>query len=220
MPGLFKHQYLLATRMFETYMLTQDEIKHQFQRVVDDYCDKAYPDIRDKARIKLGTSFKESDFPSTSSIKGYFDYRINVAPVPEVNDWRLEGVPQKNVDELRNEIEDSVRGMYNDATRTMFERARSMLEKFYSQAKSYNTNAPGATLRDPTIEQMKELAYIVCDMNITNDPLLDKVGKEMLRDFVDLKGSELRRSAELRDDIADKAKKILAKMSPVKRLAA
>ena len=74
-------------------------------------------------------------------------------------------------------------------------------------------------LRDrPSTDQ--EIAGLVCDMNITGDPLLDKIGREMVRDFADLQGTELRKSAELRTDIANKAQKILAKLSPVKRIAA
>lgn len=216
-PGLFRGQALLATRMFETYMLTQGEIKEQFYHAVDAF-DRVYPSIISKAKVKLGSAFRDRDFPT--NIKGYFGYDIQSAPVPEVNDWRLDGVAPKDVANLRSEVEDSVKKMYADATQTMFERARDMLESIARQAKNYSTDAPGAMLRDATIEQMREIAGLVCDMNITGDPLLDKIGREMVRDFADLQGTELRKSAELRSDIANKAQKILAKLSPVKRIAA
>jgi hypothetical protein len=218
-PGLFQHQYLLPTRMFETYMMTQEEIKEKFFEAVDAF-DRVYPQLLDRAKIKLGTSFKDRDFPQIGSIKSYFDYKVQVGPVPEVNDWRLDGVSSKATDDIRNEVEDSVRQMYNEATRTMFDRTRAMLENFASQAKNYNPKSPAATLRDATIDQMKEFAEVVCDMNITGDPLLERVGKEMLRDFADLQAVELRRSEELRSDIATKAQKILSKLAPVKRIAA
>lgn len=217
-PGLFQHQYLLPTRMFETYVMTQDEIKDQFFKSVDAFDAVYHEEVRERAKRKLGSAFKDRDFPD--HIKPYFDYRFSMAPVPEVNDWRLDGVAQADTDALRNEVENNVREMYNEATRTVFDRARTMLENIYSQAKNYNPKSPAATLRDASIDQMIELASSVCDMNITGDPLLERVGKEMLRDFADMKGTELRRSEELRDDIADKAKKILSKLSPVKRIAA
>jgi hypothetical protein len=216
-PGLFRGQALLPTKMFETYMLTQSEIKDQFFKAVDAF-DKVYPSIVTKAKVKLGTAFRERDFPT--NIKSLFGYDIQTAPVPEVNDWRLDGVAPADVANLRSEVEDSVRKMYHDATMTMFERARDMLENMIRQAKGFNPKHPGATLGDPTIEQIKELASLFCDMNITGDPTLDKIGKEMLRDFADLQGSEIRKSAEMRTDIATKAAKILAKMSTTKRIAA
>jgi hypothetical protein len=218
-PGLFRGQALLPTKLFETYMLGQGEIKEQFFAAVDKFV-AVYPEVREKARHQLGTSFKERDFPSSTAIKGFFDYQIQAAPVPEVSDWRLDGVTEQDISELRGEVEDSVKSMYAEATKTMFNRAKEMLESIARQAKNYSTDAPGAMLRDATIEQMKDIASLVCDMNITNDPLLDRIGKEMLRDFADIQGTELRKSADLRKDIASKAQKILNKMVPVKRVAA
>ena len=219
MPGLFRGQALLPTKMFETYMMTHQELGDQFFAAVDNFVG-IYPEIREQGKRKLGTSYKERDFPSAHAIRSYFDYKVQPSPVPEVGDWRLEGIDAKETSVLRSDVEDSVKQMYADATQTMFERAREMLENFYRQAKNYNVKAPGAMLRDPTIDQMKEFAEMVCDMNIMGDPLLDKIGKEMLKDFVDLKGTELRRSAEMRTEIADKAKRILDKLSPVKKIAA
>ena len=218
-PGLFRGQALLPTKMLETYLLTQGEIRDQFFDAVAQFV-TAYPEVREKAKRKLGTSFKERDFPSATAIRTYFDYSMQTAPVPEVNDWRLDGVTEQDVAELRGEVEDSVKTMYAEATKTMFERAKTALENIARQAANYTTDAPGAMLRDATIEQMKDIAGIVCDMNITGDPLLDKIGKEMLRDFADLQGTELRKSPEMRKDIASKAQKILSKMVPVKRVAA
>lgn len=218
-PGMFRGQAILPTKRFEEYMMTQQELSERFFAAVDDFIE-IYPSIRDKAKNKLGTSYKERDFPSTTSIKSYFDYKVQTGPIPDVSDWRLEGVEASDMSVLRAEVEGDVKAMYADATQTMFERAREMLENFYRQAKNYNVQAPGAMLRDATIEQMQEFAAHVCDMNITRDPLLEKVGKELLKDFVDLKGVELRKSADMRTDIANKAEAILKKLSPVKRIAA
>ena len=57
-------------------------------------------------------------------------------------------------------------------------------------------------------------------MNVTNDPVLEKVGRTMLKEFADLNGHELRRSAELRDSTAKMAQSILAKMVAAKKHAA
>ena len=86
--------------MFEEYMLTQQEIKDQFIRAVNDFAG-IYPSIREKAKAKLGTAYKDRDFPSDHRIKSYFDYSVQPSPVPEVNDWRLDGVDPKDIEGLR-----------------------------------------------------------------------------------------------------------------------
>lgn len=218
-PGMFRGQAILATKMFEDYMVEQQEFADQFFSAVEDFI-SVYPDIKEKAKDKLGTSYKERDFPSETAIRSYFDYKVIPGPIPQATDIRLENISAENMATFNSEVADSVKDMYAEATKTMFERARNALENLYRQAKNYNTNAPGAMLRDATIDQMTEFASMVCDMNITNDPLLEEVGKKMLKDFADLSGNELRKSAELRTDIANKAKRILDKMTPVKRIAA
>lgn len=220
-PGLFRGQALLPTRMFETYMATQADIKENFFQAVDSFI-RMYPTIREKAKDKLGRSYRERDFPSIDAIRSYFDYSIQTGPVPEVSDWRLDGVNQSDIASLRSEVEDSVKEMYREAHKTMMERTKTVLESMYRQASNYSLDAPGAMLRDATIDQMKELSEIVCDMNVTDDPILDKIGKEMVKQFGNLSGAELRKSAELRSDIASKAKKLLDQMSgaKIKRAAA
>lgn len=218
-PGIFRGQAILPTKLFEDYMIEQQEFADQFFAAVEKFID-VYPETKDRAKIKLGTSYKERDFPSVHTIRSYFDYKVIPGPIPEVADIRLEGVSATNTATFHNEVAEGVKEMYAEATKTMFERARNQLENLHRQAMNYNTNAPGAMLRDATIDQMREFAEMVCDMNITNDPLLEKVGREMLKDFADLQGVELRKSAEMRTDIADKAKRILDRMSPVKRVAA
>jgi hypothetical protein len=219
LPGLVRGQAILPTKKFEEYMITQQELSEQFFSAVDQFVG-IYPRIKDQAQTKLGSAYKERDFPSVHAIKSFFDYRVIPAPIPDATDWRLDGVANEDVSNLQATVEEGVRQMYADATATMFERAREKLENFYRQAKNYNVKAPGAMLRDPTVDQMREFAELICDMNITNDPKLEKLGKEMLKDFCDLKGTELRKSAEMRTDIASKAKKLLDKLSPVKQVAA
>ena len=196
-PGLITGQHLLPTAMFETYMLAQGAIKDQFFEAVEDFI-KLYPDIRHKAASRFGTAYRDKDFPSVHGIRSYFDYSYHPSPVPDVSDWRLDGVDSKHVDELRKEVEDSVANMYREATKTVFERAREMLESLISQAKNYSLDAPGAMLRDATIEHVRELSSLVCSMNVTGDPVLEDVGQRMLKEFADLSGKELRSSADSR----------------------
>jgi hypothetical protein len=218
-PGLLRGQHLLPAKMFETYMLSQGAIKDEFFQVVEKYVD-VYPDVRKAASKRLGTGFKERDFPTTSEIKSYFGYSFYASPVPEVGDWRVDGVDPKELSEMKKEVEASVSSMFNEAVTTLYDRAREMLEKLVNQAKNFSTDAPGAMLRDATIDQVKELSAMICDMNVTGDPLLDKLGKEMLKEFAELSGTELRRNADARKNAATTAQRLLSKMVSQKRRAA
>jgi len=217
-PGLLRGQHLLPTSMFETYMMVQGEMGDQFFHAVNDFLG-VYPDIRSKARVRFGTAFKERDFPDTERMREYFGYNFYPSPVPEVSDWRLDGVDPKEIADMKATINDSVEEMFREAATALYERVRESMENLMRQAKNWSAKAPGAMLRDPTIDMVKELSEMVCDMNVTNDPVLDKIGKEMLKEFANLSGHELRRDADLRDKTAKAAQRILNKMVAQKKAA-
>lgn len=210
-PGLVVGQRLLATALFETYAMTHRTIKDEYERRVENFLD-VYPRLIKEAPDRLGGSFKATDFPAVGVIRSLFEYTYKFSPVPDGKDWRLEGIGLEDVESLRGEIEDSVGNMYRTATEAIYERAKTVLGDLARQAENYSLDAPGAMLRDATIENMREIANLVCSMNVTNDPTLDKVGKEMVKQFETMDGAELRKSAERRVDVASKAHALLNKL--------
>ena len=218
LPGLVTGQHLLPTAAFERYMMTQREIKENFFNAVENFL-VVYPEIVAKAPKRLGGANRASDFPSTTVIRSYFDYNYHPSPVPEVTDWRLDDeVSSVDQEQMRSEITASVEGMYAKATAEVFSQCQEWLEKLKTQAENYNVRAPGAMLRDATIENMQEFVDIVQSMNITGDPKLTAVIVDM-RKFSKVAGEELRKSEEKRTEVADLAGSILAKINKNKGLA-
>lgn len=219
LPGLVKGQCLLPTAVFERYMMTQREIKESFFAAVENFI-RIYPEIIAKAPKRLGGANRASDFPSVTVIRSYFDYSYHPSPVPEVSDWRLDDqISSVDQEQMRSEITASVEGMYAKATAEVFAQCQEWLENLKKQAENYNVRAPGAMLRDATIENMQEFVDIVQSMNITGDPKLAAVIADM-RKFSKMAGEELRKSEDKRTEVADLAGSILAKINKNRGLAA
>ncbi len=209
LPGLVQGQHLLPTAQFERYMQTQRAVKENFLDAVEKFVG-IYPDIIANSPKRLGKAALKSDFPSTTVIRSYFDYTYTPSPVPEAQDWRLDDVDAADQDAMRAEITASVEQMYSKATQDVMDQCKAWLEKLKGQADNYNVKAPGAMLRDATIENMQEFVEIVQSMNITGDLTLQKVISDM-RKFAKVSGEELRKSEENRKDLSGLASKILAK---------
>ena len=209
--GLVRGQHLLATAMFDRYIMIQGEIRDQFWRKVEQFLE-AYPEIIEQAPKRLHNAYKESDFPTVKQIKTYFGYDLQFSPVPSTGDWRLEGMQSHDVQKLRNEVQDEVRSMFNAATMEVFERAREVLGRIASQARAYKPGPGSGQLRDATIMHLKEMAEIITKMNITDDPELQRVGYEMIENFADCEGEVLRHNEEARLKIAEAAERIMARM--------
>lgn len=212
-PGFIRGQYLLATAVFDRYCQVHALVRDQFNEAVENFCN-FYPNILDAAPKRLGKAFRENDFPTKHQIKGFFEYSIQFAPIPQISDWRLEGLSDQDTEKLRQEVEQNVKAMYATATQEVFDRARVILEKIVSQSQAYTGKFGGsAVLRDATIENLKEISELVCSMNISDDPLLAKIGQDMVNEFSNVKGAEIRKNAKVREDVMAAAQRILAKMN-------
>lgn len=205
-PGFVKGQQLLATKVYERYVGTQQAIQSEFEDRVKKFID-IYPDILASAPQRLNKAYKEEDFPTVKQIATYFEYAVNFSPVPNIDDWRLDGLGKENETDVRLKAENRVRSMYDNAVQEMFRRAHEVLSKIAKQADEYEDTKGG--LKDVTIKNLHDMTELVLSMNITNNPLLVEIGNEMRDSFAGLDGKELRTNADLRESISDRAKRIL-----------
>lgn len=212
LPFSQKGVQLLATRMFDEYAMEQAQIRESFLEEVKRF-QQIYPSIVEKAPERLGRAFRPEDFPTPEGIKDYFDYQVRFQPVPDTGNWLLDDVNSHDMEDLRNKVENEKHEMFREATEALFNRAKSTLENLMEQAKAYKEGQPnGALLRDATLNSVREMATLLQAMNITADPLLDVVGREIQDKLADLDSLELRQSGEKRSEVADVAKRILDRM--------
>lgn len=212
LPFARKGVQLLATRMFDEYAFEQAQIKESFFEEVKRFED-IYPGIVDKAPQRLGRAYRPEDFPAPEQIRNYFDYDVKFSPVPDTGNWLLDDVNTVEMEELRNQVENENNKMFREATQELFDRAKATLENLMTQALSYKEGqSNGALLRDPTLDAVKEMASLLSAMNITADPMLEVISKEMMDKLSDLDSQELRQSAERRTQVADITKGILQRM--------
>lgn len=214
-PGFVRGQSLLCTATHQRYSEIQSAVKHDFDEAVRQFS-AIYPNIVKNSPKRLRGAFKESDFPTPSAIPGYFEYRVQFFPVPTVEDWRVEGLSDEDMEKHKADAEATLKAMYDNATRQVFERAKTVLEKIADQAKNYVGGPGAALLRDATIENLQEVAQLVEMMNISEDPALYQIGKEMREHFDHLTGAELRKSAQMRQDVVSAAASIMKRFAVVK----
>jgi len=212
LPGLQEGMQLLATKLFDDYAMIQSQIKDSFFEEVKRFED-IYPSIIEKAPARLGKTFRPEDFPAPEKIASFFSYDVRFHRVPDSGNWLLDDVDMEDMDRLRNEVETENNNLYREASRELFDRGRKALENLFDQATNFKEGqSNGAILRDATLNSVKEMAYLISAMNITGDPVLDVVSKEMQEKFIHLESKTLRNDAKERASIADIAKQLLGKM--------
>lgn len=208
-PGIVKGQHLLANAMFERYTETQSEIRDVFEERVRDFIG-IYPEIIEDAPSRLAKAFKKEDFPTVEQITGFFEYSITFMPVPVVRDWRIAGLGDSEKDAIRSGAESKIRMMYDNATRTLFERAHTVLFQFAKQVESYGK--PGHGIHAATLENLKEMAGLIVQMNVTGNPELTRLGYEIIEAVAGCNVETLRKDDDARKSVSATTARILERI--------
>lgn len=207
LPGLTRGVGLLATSIYQEYFDKQREAYEKFEQASMDFI-RAFPSILERAKARLGNAFDEGDYPTPAALKRKFRYAVRVFPVPQGKDWRLEGVIEADKGAMREQVEESVKGMYRDATAELYERFRGAIQRLADQMAGEETR-----IRAATLENLKDMVSIVPKMNITGDPVLHAVAKDMEAIIANVTPETIKGSAQAQDRIKamlEKAKANLA----------
>ena len=129
------------------------------------------------AQFRLGNLFKHDDYPDPASIPSKFALRYSVFPLPEAGDFRVD-IGNKGLQILREEFESAQERRINDAMGEVRDRIKTSLTKISNQLRVESDGSKGR-IHDSTIEAALELAGALDSFNLTRDPELVQLKKEM-----------------------------------------
>lgn len=145
-------------------------LKDDFGAAVDDFV-MDFQVQKDRARVGLGALFNENDYPS--NVRESFGVTMDFLPLPTGDDFRVNlGVAEREklAEELEKKSEERIGSIITD----VFKRAFVVLEK------AANTlSDKDAIFRDSLIQNVMELIGIMDDLNITGDPKITALRKDM-----------------------------------------
>ena len=98
----------------------------------------------------------------------------------------------------------------------MFQRIADVTEKMHEKLTEYKKSADGGKgsgFHHSLVSNVVELASILPDLNITNDPKITALHKELTDDLCQNSAIMLKSRDDMRSDTARKAKKIFDKVS-------
>lgn len=169
---------------------------------------KKYTALKGEARKRLGSLFKDDDYPSTDAIRSKFAWDMSVFPIPAKDDWRVD-LGGDAESKIKKQIDERIKAATELATRDLWKRLHEVVKAL--AAKMRESGDP--VFRDSIISNIKELCALMHHMNIDNDPELEKMTKRIQADLGKLNPEELREDKKARKKVADTADEILAKMA-------
>jgi hypothetical protein len=195
---------ILPAANFDKFSADMRTLRAQFDSAVTQFCID-YPSLAQKARSELGTMFDPSDYPRDISSK--FDCEVNIMPLPDANDFRVD-LPDDAIEDIRQNITKEMQRTTTEAMRDAYSRLFDHVHRIVEKL-----GDPAAIFQASTIENLRDLCELLGALNITGDPQLEEF-RERARTMIDgVDAQVIRDMPEKRSDIAEQAKQIESDMA-------
>lgn len=198
LPWADKGARLLPTSLFLDYKTEVNQRRDKFNAMVDEFV-RDYDQHIQKARVELGSLFDPSDYPTANEVRGKFGFRLVFSPIPETGDFRLD-VPAREMEELRNQYEDSFKDRMADAMREPWDRLHKLLTGM--SEKLIEPEGDGKKLfHESFVTNAQSLCDLLGHLNLTNDPKLEAARRDLERVMTGTDIIDVRESPTVRADM-------------------
>lgn len=201
---------LLPMTKFLKFQEDMGELQAEFYEAVEAFL-KDY-DIQVAAMaFKLGDMFDRSEYPSAEDLRHRFRFSWNIMPLPTEGDFRVEAEAMLRA-ELNSAYREVVQQQLGEAMSVMWSRLKECLEHMLDRL---GTNADGKPniFRNSMLENAQELVNLMRDLQLTRDPEMQRVERELSALIHNVEPDELRKNEAVREDVRKNVAAILDKFA-------
>lgn len=202
LPWMSDGSRIISAKNILKFRTTIKKMQTEFEGAVNDF-EAAYPRLQAQAQKTLGGLYNPEEYPAHSHVKEKFKCEVISYPLPDVNDFRVEvtETEKKQFIHKMKEVEAA-------AMREVWERFHGVVK-----AAAEKLSAPDAIFRDSLMENMKEMCSILPALNISEDPKIDAMKKEVEKLIGSYSVENLREDKGERSKAAKKLKEVQDKMA-------
>lgn len=210
MPWSDRGPRLLPTSMFFDYKKEVNARRDYFMSKVDEFCEE-YPRLLADAPQHLGDLFNPLDYPSVEEVRNKFGFQLVFSPVPESGDFRLQA-GEHELAELRQQYEDAYEVRVKDAMQSAWDKVHDMLTKMSEKLTEPEDDAAKTKLFHGTfLTNVDELCGLLTHFNVTKDPQLEQVRRDLERMVRGVDIEAIRKDAYTRMDLKQQVDAALSK---------
>lgn len=193
---------LLPSANYMSYVKEMAILKSNFEREVIAFLAN-YSTVIDDAKIRLNGMFDPKDYPNEVEIKSKFSFGTCFMPLPDIDDIRVE-LSQTEVNNIRQEVENTMRDRITGAVKDTWSRIKAQLE-----AMKERLSTKDAVFRNSLFDNLRDIIELLPRLNVTNDSQIDEICEEMKGLLVD--PDAVRANSNLRNEKAQEVAAILNK---------
>ena len=181
---------LLPAKSLLDYKAEMNKHEQQFLLLVDAFLDK-YDVLVAAAAFKLGTLFDREEYPLREQVARRFRFDIDITPLPVAGDFRLDiesDVQRELVEKYESRLATQVAAAQQDAWTRMYEALTRLKDRL-----TLTEDGKRKVFHDTTVTNAQDLCGLLTQLNVTNDPVLEKARQQLENALLDVEPTELRK---------------------------
>lgn len=199
---------VLSTKNYAEYTQGLRRLSDDLDKAVLLLCSDL-ADLKEISRKRLGTLFKDSDYPTAETLAQAFKVEARYAPLPVADALLDLGLEPHDADQIRKELEGEMRAMFASANRRLWTDLHERLAATITQLGDGQTGK----VHPKTYEGLKSLVDLLPRLNVTNDEQLDALATQLKSMLANIDSGDLRQDGDLRQAMAREASQVFDRMS-------
>lgn len=202
LPWLDNGGRLLPSKLFFEYQKAMNALKEKYASMVDAFIPLYDSQLVANARNRLGTMYDPTDYPSGEKLRRKFDVDVDIVPIPQATDFRVE-VGDTERQRIQQEIAERMEKRQREAMLDAWARVRRVVETIHAR-----TSAAKPVIHESLMENAEELVRLLPGLNINDDPALTQIAQDIANNLL-VETWKLRKSATARKALAKTSQEIL-----------
>ena len=201
---------LIPTAKFFDFKTTMDKYKNEFEQLVSEFVTE-YPNRIAAQAFKLGSMFDRNEYPQQDEIANKFKFSYCFSPVPEAGHFLVD-LGEEMEKELKAEYEKAYEDRVNGAMKDLWVRLKDSLDKI-AERLTPDESGKNKIFRDSLVDNVLDLCGMLRELNVTNDPNLEKARREVEMLLSGVVAEDLRKNDDIRKDVRSEVAAILDKFA-------
>ncbi len=189
------------------------KMKHEYDAAVEEFVVE-YPALRAQALDNLGELANDSEYPQPDVVRGKFNLRLSITPLPTgFGDIRT-GLQPMQVAALEAQYTARVRMQFNVALEDAWKRLRTDVVAILDRMGTDDAGK-GKVFRNSLFENVRDTAKLLKSLNVFDDPNLESIRFEVEQYLCTADAEQVRSSDAVREATKFHAQTILDKMASI-----
>lgn len=163
--------------------------------LVQEFVD-AFPSLKEQSKKKMGSLYREEDFPEPETLKKRYSVQPQFEPLPNSGQFLDLGFSSEQEVKLREQLENSMRETLATATSNVWRELYSKLQNLVDRVGN-----PDSRLHESVIEGVIDMAAVLPQLNVLDDPNMNELASALTGSLEGLSMAKLKVNEDLRQRV-------------------